>query len=435
MSYRQARSHKALVMKSFNPRLLFPEGDATTFGFSASTSCCFNPRLLFPEGDAAKGWNAHRWKPVSIHASCFQKAMPRRSDLVRARPVVSIHASCFQKAMPQRAGTRTAGNPFQSTPPVSRRRCSCVKLSSLAVSLFQSTPPVSRRRCPRHSRQAIAPRRVSIHASCFQKAMPKATQLCRCESSFQSTPLFPEGDAATAPATTASSVGFNPRLLFPEGDALGRSARNPFILVSIHASCFQKAMLGQTVPAATTMSFQSTPPVSRRRCSLSSGAIVLDNGFNPRLLFPEGDAGGVAEKGWSFGGFNPRLLFPEGDAWEHIFCWWDAPVSIHASCFQKAMLNLHVENSVFDRFQSTPPVSRRRCRHGRCAAQCDVAVSIHASCFQKAMRPVVNSKSINAAVSIHASCFQKAMPAGSTHKSGLQYVSIHASCFQKAMHG
>ena len=39
--------------------------------------------------------------PVSIHASCFQKAMHAKALYAGSDALVSIHASCFQKAMPR----------------------------------------------------------------------------------------------------------------------------------------------------------------------------------------------------------------------------------------------------------------------------------------------------------------------------------------------
>ena len=208
-----------IVFSGFNPRLLFPEGDASHFsspgwlGIVSIHASCFQKAMR----GCCAGWptrcrfqstppvsrrrcqiryrQQREIRPVSIHASCFQKAMrgsQARSELGR---VVSIHASCFQKAMPaldaysdccrgvsihascfQKAMRVILGKPshqdvFQSTPPVSRRRCILGHLLLLLTLLFQSTPPVSRRRCGqlrnRESRVAV----------------------------------------------------FNPRLLFPEGDA------------------------------------------------------------------------------------------------------------------------------------------------------------------------------------------------------------------------
>ncbi len=45
------------------------------------------------------------------------------------------------------ASALVASRMFQSTPPVSRRRCDLAAVAANLKALFQSTPPVSRRRC------------------------------------------------------------------------------------------------------------------------------------------------------------------------------------------------------------------------------------------------------------------------------------------------
>ena len=86
--------------------------------------------------------------------------------------------------------------------------------------------------------------------------------------------------------------------------------------------------------------FQSTPPVAGRRCKTSSIIVREQVRFNPRLPLPGGDARCCQ----SF--IQLRL------------------VSIHASRCREAMPDSSNSGSdVVRRFQSTPPVAGRRCRH------------------------------------------------------------------------
>ena len=203
---------------------------------------------------------------------------------------------------------------FQSTPPVSRRRCGVSPPTVNDWVKFQSTPPVSRRRCVAQ-RIPTGTFGVSIHASCFQKAMHfvAITDLpvygvSIHASCFQKAMPLALATAIAIPAVSIhascfqkamrriyawqTSINcFNPRLLFPEGDA----CTSP--------SC-----------PCRSYSFQSTPPVSRRRCSHQPEQRHDPPRFNPRLLFPEGDAMDEIEKKGATQCFNPRLLFPEGDA-------------------------------------------------------------------------------------------------------------------------
>ncbi len=145
----------------------------------------------------------------------FPRSIPKYST-------VSIHAPRFQEAMQEEINTWSNVELFQSTPPVSRRRCLIWPSALMAWNLFQSTPPVSRRRC----------------AECrFDGA---------AVSGFNPRPPFPGGDAKTVHVIPQSNKSFNPRPPFPGGDALAEvvegSIANP---VSIHAPRFQEAMLGR----------------------------------------------------------------------------------------------------------------------------------------------------------------------------------------------
>ena len=136
----------------------------------------FNPRLPFPGGDA------------------------RNSAMCSGDTCVSIHASRFREAMPGAfCGSSLVKKLFQSTPPVSGRRCPLSVLNKLLGGLFQSTPPVSGRRCKVSVDQYGTMKLVSIHASRFREAMPALTTL------IDNPPR-----------------GFNPRLPFPGGDAAVR---------------------------------------------------------------------------------------------------------------------------------------------------------------------------------------------------------------------
>ena len=60
--------------------------------------------------------------------------------------------------------------------------------------------------------------------------------------------------------------------------------------------------------------FQSTPSVSRGRCTDATGAGFCISCFNPRPPFPEGDAVDTLAFVDDDDRFNPRPPFPEGDA-------------------------------------------------------------------------------------------------------------------------
>ena len=207
-------------------------------------SRCFNPRLLFPEGDACiLGAFRHEIKKVSIHASCFQKAM--RKQIIRGdwKPTFQSTPPVSRRRCQSRSVQTSVRILFQSTPPVSRRRCIRAAVLSSRDEWFQSTPPVSRRRCPSHR---------ANHRQIWR---------------FNPRLLFPEGDASRQSKPPLRPTCFNPRLLFPEGDA------------------------------------RKAPDLVR-----------YTTRFNPRLLFPEGDARCRHRRRRGLPRFNPRLLFPEGDA-------------------------------------------------------------------------------------------------------------------------
>ncbi len=180
--------------------------------------------------------------------------------------------------------------------------------------------------------------------------------------------------------------GFNPRPPFPEGDAEGENAMCRLYEVSIHALRFQRAMHHWLAKSGQGATFQSTPSVSRGRCSVYADFLTFLTGFqstpsvsrgrcrgstrmrfpwasfNPRPPFPEGDAGWLSQQGRQEQGFNPRPPFPEGDALRVAFRRTACTVSIHALRFQRAMRDRHTLGRRFRTFQSTPSVSRGRCQ-------------------------------------------------------------------------
>ena len=252
----------------FNPRLPFPGGDACRRTQRSFGPARFNPRLPFPGGDAQGHSRCERRRVVSIHASRFREAMRSRTSRSLGFCVVSIHASRFREAMPCTASQRRAmrakvsihasrfreamplldrspcagdrcfnprlpfpggdaerckgarrHHPFQSTPPVSGRRCPTARNASPSWSKFQSTPPVSGRRCHGGT--------LGGHLiEWFQSTPPVSGRRCRRDSSRM----------------VLRAIGFNPRLPFPGGDAPYERWWGVEILVSIHASRFREAM-------------------------------------------------------------------------------------------------------------------------------------------------------------------------------------------------
>jgi len=136
-------------LASFNPRPPFPGGDACLSARRTRRNTCFNPRPPFPGGDAERRVIGHAEMIVSIHAPRFREAMP-------------LAASCIL----------------------------------FASNLFQSTPPVSGRRCALVLNQTTLPTIVSIHAPRFREAMRRAGYRRRMDQAcFNPRPPFPGGDA------------------------------------------------------------------------------------------------------------------------------------------------------------------------------------------------------------------------------------------------
>ncbi len=154
------------------------------------------------------------------------------SDLIRygSTWTVSIHAPRFREAMPREFLSMMSDVWFQSTPPVSGRRCPPLAKPNRPAQSFQSTPPVSGRRC---------------------KTAPTSTT---CTPKFQSTP----------PVSGRR--------------CLGKTTLNDdrFTIVSIHAPRFREAMRVAEIARAIEPMFQSTPPVSGRRCTGTVGARKTD---------------------------------------------------------------------------------------------------------------------------------------------------------------
>jgi len=186
-----------------------------------------------------------RWQRlVSIHAPRFREAM-HDADPIAGTPDyqfqstppvsgrrcfgrrvafigidgVSIHAPRFREAMPKMALVKAYILRFQSTPPVSGRRCPTYESIGASTRKFQSTPPVSGRRCVGGLVSQRHDQIVSIHAPRFREAMRRPDH----------------------------RVG-------------------PVAGVSIHAPRFREAMRCAMLPMAGNAEFQSTPPVSGRRC-------------------------------------------------------------------------------------------------------------------------------------------------------------------------
>ena len=132
---------------------------------------------------------------------------------------VSIHAPRFREAMISRMLREWCEGSFNPRPPFPGGDGGPIS-PECPRTAFQSTPPVSGRRW-QHPTPARSSTRVSIHAPRFREAM-----------------------ARVLAAITGRALRFNPRPPFPGGDAL--SGIN-----------FMRPMV-----------FQSTPPVSGRRCHL-----------------------------------------------------------------------------------------------------------------------------------------------------------------------
>ena len=180
---------------------------------------------------------------------------------------VSIHAPRFREAMPGLVPLATRLPLFQSTLPVSGRRCPRTTMSCAAIRPFQSTPPVSGRRC-------LIGLRLSYGRLGFQSTPPVSGR--RCARDRHGSRLH---------------ACFNPRPPFPGGDALWLRFEGSAFEVSIHAPRFREAMhhprlehmLGDVVSIHAPR-FREAMLLCRRprRCGSA--------GFNPRPPFPGGDA-------------------------------------------------------------------------------------------------------------------------------------------------
>ena len=322
---------------------------------------------------------------VSIHAPRFREAMRGFTERLTQPPGVSIHAPRFREAMRRWIKRPCLFSTFQSTPPVSGRRCaSWTGQTDMPLDVSIHAP---RFREAMLACDSIKPIRiiVSIHAPRFREAMHRHILQHGLQSSFNPRPPFPGGDAAESAIGFDKLCCFNPRPPFPGGDALALPARS-----------------------ISTWTFQSTPPVSGRRCMQFHGGFLWKDCFNPRPPFPGGDA----------------QVIPASVA---IFV-----VSIHAPRFREAMHDLLSLAADVQLFQSTPPVSGRRClttlqsapafqsfnpRPPFPGGDARVAVVSH--------RPVI--------VSIHAPRFREAMRKAGWHPCGSPVVSIHAPRFREAM--
>ena len=275
---------------------------------------------------------------------------------------VSIHAPRFREAMPGKYDQRVTFQQFQSTPPVSGRRCPFLGRRQQAAACFNPRPPfpggdARLRQAPTKSRS-------------FQSTPPVSGRRCFCFSTFMN-----------------SKFCFNPRPPFPGGDA-GISRYGKLIKrVSIHAPRFREAM-------PIVVKTIATRPTS----------------FNPRPPFPGGDARRSIASGSASTRFNPRPPFPGGDATFALFDCHGKIVSIHAPRFREAMPRNDSACFWYFSFQSTPPVSGRRCGRGLRPGRGCRTVSIHAPRFREAMLSTVDEQDAKKTVSIHAPRFREAMP-------------------------
>ena len=348
----------------------------------------FNPRPPFPGGDAGARRNRRiRLRLVSIHAPRFREAMRTKVSKAGASSRVSIHAPRFREAMPHSAAMKTSRSTFQSTPPVSGRRCDWLRGEArINKASFNPRPPFPGGDAK--TEDDVDPfTTVSIHAPRFREAMPWSIRsICQMAGLFQSTPPVSGRRCPYESSRKCWRGCFNPRPPFPGGDAEHEDPIYCGDIVSIHAPRFREAMPSTRAAKAATFLFQSTPPVSGRRCTSCSKTTRAMRGFNPRPPFPGGDARPIKRPARPYRSFNPRPPFPGGDAfrgrhdYHHHTCFnprppfpgGDAiarrllicvmPVSIHAPRFREAMP---------DRLANPPP---------------SVGVSIHAPRFREAMR-------------------------------------------------
>ncbi|MBS1160264.1 MAG: hypothetical protein H6R15_2683 [Proteobacteria bacterium] len=194
--------------------------------------------------------------------------------------------------MPSTSPTATKTLPFQSTPPVSGRRCAGYAQDVGRVPQVSIHAPRFREAMPHAPWAAVAHRRVSIHAPRFREAM-------RCRPPRPDpgwdvsihAPRFREAMPLGAHTMKCRLACFNPRPPFPGGDAADVDGPDKDGHVSIHAPRFREAMRLGKLQAFITGEFQSTPPVSGRRCEFSPAGGPPAARFNPRPPFPGGDAG------------------------------------------------------------------------------------------------------------------------------------------------
>ena len=286
--------------------------------------------------------------------------MPHAFAGHRWRADVSIHAPRFREAMP------------------------CTVLMSAPDSSFNPRPPFPGGDA-RIEPDVDDSLEVSIHAPRFREAMQAAAMSRRAALTFQSTPPVSGRRCKTRSPLVTGLRSFNPRPPFPGGDAHQPAEPHVRIAVSIHAPRFREAMLAngcrvvvrplvsihaprfrEAMPMPAQVIdlakwFQSTPPVSGRRCRAGCRRLTRHWSFNPRPPFPGGDA----PRGWS---------------------WVDpTKVSIHAPRFREAMLGAWLY------------------------AMLTSVVSIHAPRFREAMPLLWRQSQLAPTVSIHAPRFREAM--------------------------
>ena len=180
---------------------------------------------------------------------------------------------------------------FQSTPPVSGRRCSVLLSKRPGPSGFNPRPPFpggdARPESQGWLRQgSFNPRPPFPGGDARAHDEPESAERC-----FNPRPPFPGGDACWLHGRPSQVHGFNPRPPFPGGDARHIACDSEYPEVSIHAPRFREAMPASGKRYSARSKFQSTPPVSGRRCPRSR-----------------------RRPAWRFPSFNPRPPFPGGDA-------------------------------------------------------------------------------------------------------------------------
>ncbi len=241
--------------------------------------------------------------------------MPGKRDDPLARLRVSIHAPRFREAMRSPGARSMVASGFQSTPPVSGRRCQ-----------------ITRRKCRR---------------------------VC----GFNPRPPFPGGDARDMMRLISHSSRFNPRPPFPGGDAEQSRQPEQQSEVSIHAPRFREAMLVYVGGTRFHLGFQSTPPVSGRRCPTFSTGRRSAKRFQSTPPVSgrrcEGKQGAFLGGGHLFQSTPPvsGRRCKEGEKLSHTPTQFQStpPVSGRRCPSRRA------EAEAVLMFQSTPPVSGRRC--------------------------------------------------------------------------